>query len=53
MADARKECCRLASNLSTVEPYEGREDLTFRRCTVCGCRHFRAVAQGMGQSRKG
>lgn len=50
MADTRKECCRIPANLSAPVLFEGRDDLTFRRCAVCGCRHFRAVAQGLGQS---
>lgn len=52
MADTRKDCCRIDANLSAPVPYEGREDLNFRRCAVCGCRHFRAVAQGLGQPLK-
>jgi hypothetical protein len=52
VADTRKACCKTAANLSAPELYEGREDLTFQRCSVCQCRHFRAVAQGLGQSLK-
>lgn len=52
MADTRKDCCKVATNLSAPEPYDGRSDLQFRRCQVCQCRHFRAVAQGLGQPLK-
>lgn len=41
--DHRKECCKPESgNLSEPEKYMGRDDLTFRRCSVCQCRHFEA-----------
>lgn len=40
-ADKRNECCRLEENLGASEPTEpGRTDSSFRRCRVCGCRHF-------------
>lgn len=40
--DARKPCCRDDANLGVVERVNA--SLTFRRCQVCGCRHFEAVA---------
>lgn len=44
--DHRKDCCRPeAGNLEPSEKYQGRDDLTFRRCKVCGCRHFEANAE--------
>ena len=46
MADTRKDCCKKEENLAAPEPYEGRRDLTYRQCGVCGCRHFRARAEG-------
>ena len=52
MADTRKDCCKIPSNLSVAEPYEGRKDLTFRRCWVCRCRHFQAIALGLGKQTK-
>jgi hypothetical protein len=42
--DHRKDCCKLeAGNLCPTEKYNGRADLVFRRCSVCGCRHFEAT----------
>ncbi len=38
MEDKRKECCKKPENLR--EPERLRDDLVFRRCKVCGCRHF-------------
>ena len=32
------ECCRDEKNLS--ETVQERKDLVYRRCGVCGCRHF-------------
>lgn len=34
-----KRCCRNLANLGPPESHEGRP-LSFRRCQVCGCRHF-------------
>lgn len=39
--DKRKDCCKLEENLGPV--VKVAEDLTFRRCLVCNCRHFEAV----------
>ena len=36
--DTRKECCRYDENLGPV--IQERTDLRYRRCSVCGCRHF-------------
>jgi hypothetical protein len=44
MANTIKDCCRQDENLGAPERYNGRDDLTFRRCRVCQCRHFRALA---------
>lgn len=38
MADNRKDCCKIESNLIPEET--GKEDLSMRRCKVCKCRHF-------------
>jgi hypothetical protein len=38
MSDERKECCKQESNLGPV--VQERKDLIYRRCAVCGCRHF-------------
>lgn len=43
-----KECCKKEENLNPSEPY-GDGGLTFRRCKVCQCRHFNAVATGLGE----
>jgi hypothetical protein len=37
-----KACCRDDANLGPVEAVSN--DVTFRRCAVCGCRHFEALA---------
>ena len=36
--DTRKECCRYEENLGPV--VQERNDLRYRKCSVCGCRHF-------------
>ena len=36
--DKRKDCCKVEKNLGPVVQHS--EDLTYRRCQVCGCRHF-------------
>jgi hypothetical protein len=36
--DKRKECCKQEDNLGPV--VQEREDLIYRRCRVCQCRHF-------------
>lgn len=44
--DHRKDCCKVEENLSPPERYDPeRADLLFRRCKVCGCRHFEATAE--------
>jgi hypothetical protein len=42
----RNRCCRKPSNLGELQQY-GRPELgiTFRRCQVCGSRHFEATAE--------
>lgn len=34
-------CCKIDENLGTVETLpDAKEGETFRRCQLCGCRHF-------------
>ncbi len=37
-----KDCCKKEENL--IEKKE-REDLIIKTCKVCGCRHFRLIAE--------
>jgi len=39
--DRRKACCQVEANLGPEERLGAR--VTFRRCAVCGCRHFTAT----------
>jgi hypothetical protein len=42
----RKRCCRRVSNLGVRERYGRPElDIWFRRCAVCGSRHFETTAE--------
>lgn len=38
-----KACCKDPQNLGT--PVQSGPTETFRRCMVCGCRHFRLIAE--------
>lgn len=40
-----KRCCRNPQNLGTVELGSPDSRITFRRCTVCSCRHFEMTAE--------
>jgi hypothetical protein len=52
--DHRKPCCKPeAGNLGPVEKYNGRDDLTFQRCGVCGCRHFEAAVDPLRLNMRG
>lgn len=36
-----KACCRDVSNLGApVQQTPGKDDLVYRQCRACGCRHF-------------
>ena len=39
-----KKCCRDHSNLGPRENLDPEGNVQFKRCQVCGCRHFWAVA---------
>lgn len=41
IGDHRKACCRNEKNLGPA--VQAGPKTTFRRCTVCQCRHFEAV----------
>jgi len=41
VADTRKDCCQQAENLGP--PVQERHDLVYRRCQICGCRHFELI----------
>ena len=41
--DKRKDCCKDEKNLGPV--VHERSDLTYRRCEVCGCRHFELMIE--------
>lgn len=41
---ALKTCCIVPTNLERKD--SGRPDLLMTVCRLCGCRHFRALAEG-------
>lgn len=38
-------CCQDPAHLGPMELRDSREDLTVRRCDICGSRHIEAVAE--------
>jgi hypothetical protein len=51
--DARKDCCKQEANLGQKQQVDGRKDLSFRRCGVCGCRHFEMMADPLRMNVRG